>query len=418
MTSIKIVDARMGRGKSTAAINFINQNKKSRRFMYITPFLTEVARFREECGLEEPTEEDGHSKLSCLRHLLRQGKNVSTTHSLHQLMADDMLDVIRDGKYTLIVDETVAAVEKPAITFQDKRLLATITTTDEHGMVIWNDPGYEGKFSGYKDMADHNTLYDIDHTMINTFNPNLFTAFDDVYLLTYLFRGSMLEAYMNCFGLPYEIWGVGMDPIAGGDGTTFVSLPGAPGIETGSIFVPGDDRPPPIDYRPLINIVDKRTMNAIGDPYYALAKNWFERRQYHNEDVIQLRKNMQNFFKNITKSSKDDRLWTCFKDHADKLIPDNGSYAKNFLQMQARATNDFADCSNLAYMANRFVDPNVMKFFAARGCTVDQDRCALSDLLQWVWRSSIRNDKAINLYIPSRRMRDMLIDWMNQTAEV
>ena len=398
MTSIKIVDARMGRGKSSAAINFINQNKKSRRFLYVTPFLTEVARFRRECGLEEPLEDDEHSKLACLRTLLYQGKSVSTTHSLYQLIDDDMLDIIRDGKYTLIVDETIAAIEKPLITYQDKCLLDTITSVDETGLVTWNDAGYEGKFSGYKDMADRRTLYDIDNTMIHTFNANLFTAFDDVYLLTYLFGGSMLEAYMNCFGLPYEIYGIDS---SGGT----------------SRFVPGPDVPPPIDFRPLINLVDRRTMNAVGDPYYALAKNWYERRSYHNEEVIQLRRNMHNFFKNITKSNQDNRLWTCFKDHADKLIPDNGSYAKNFLQMQARATNDFARCSNLAYMANRFEDPNMMKFFYMRGCAIDQEQCALSNMLQWIWRSSIRNGKSINLYIPSKRMRDILTGWLDRTAE-
>lgn len=409
MDTIKVVDARMGRGKSTAAIRFINQHKKTRKFMYVTPFLTEVARFRRECGLEEPTEDDEHSKLACLRQLLYQGKSISTTHSLYQLIDDDMLDIIRDGKYTLIVDETLTAIEKPAITFPDKCILDTITTVDDTGLVTWNDAGYEGKFSGYKDMADRRTLYDIDHTMIHTFNTNLFTAFEDVYLLTYLFKGSMLEAYMNCFDLPYEIWGIGTEDT--------ISAPGAPCTRGGSVLVPGADVPPPLDFRPLLSIVDKKAMNAVGEQHYALAKNWYERRSYHNEEIIQLRKNMHNFFKNITKSNKDNRLWTCFKDHADKLIPDNGSYAKNFLQMQARATNDFARCSNLAYMANRFEDPNMMKFFHMRGCDIDQDLCALSDMLQWIWRSSIRNNRPIQLYLPSRRMRDILTDWLDRTAD-
>lgn len=393
-----MVDARMGRGKSTAAIRFINQNKKTTRFIYVTPFLSEVARLRYECGLEEPVEDDEHTKLSSLRMLLYQGKSVSTTHSLYQLIDEEMLELIRSMKYTLIIDETITAIDKPAITVQDKRLIEPIISVDDQGLVAWTDPYYEGKFGGYKEMADMNTLYNVDNTMIHTFNTNLFTAFDDVYLLTYLFSGSMLEAYMRCFGLEYEIYGIS-------DEGGFPS------------FRPGPDVPPPIDYRSLINIIDKKSMNAVGDQYYALAKNWFERRSYHNEEVIQLRRNMQNFFKNITRSNKDNRLWTCFKDHMDKLIPDNGSYAKNFLQMQARATNDFAGCTNLAYMANRFEDPNMLKFFFSRGIEIDQDMCALSDLLQWVWRSAIRNGKPINLYIPSKRMRGLLTDWMNQTAE-
>ena len=42
---------------------------------------------------------------------------------------------------------------------------------------------------------------------------------------------------------------------------------------------------------------------------------------------------------------------------------------------------------------------------------------ALSEMLQWVWRSAIRDDKPINLYIPSRRMRELLIDWINTTNQ-
>ena len=219
----------------------------------------------------------------------------------------------------------------------------------------------------------------------------------------------MLEAYMNCFGLPYEIWGVGTDAT--------ISPPGGTCVGGSSIMIPGEDIPPPVDLRPLINIVDKKTMNAIGEQHYALAKNWYERRSYHHEEIIQLRKNMHNFFKNITKSNKDNRLWTCFKDQSPKLIPDNGSYAKNFLQMQARATNDFARCSNLAYMVNRFEDPNMMKFFRMRGCDIDQEMCALSDMLQWIWRSSIRNGRPINLYMPSRRMRELLTSWLDRMAD-
>ncbi|MCY8098196.1 hypothetical protein MOB81_19175, partial [Bacillus atrophaeus] len=32
---------------------------------------------------------------------------------------------------------------------------------------------------------------------------------------------------------------------------------------------------------------------------------------------------------------------------------------------------------------------------------------------QWIWRSSIRNNDSISIYIPSRRMRSMFIDWLN-----
>lgn len=388
----------MGRGKSTAAIHYINKNRRTKRFLYVTPYLKEVARVRDECGIEEPTDDDGISKLSRLRQFLRDGKSVSTTHSLYELMDDDMLETVREKQYTLIIDEAVSAIDKAAITSPDRKILETLTTVSDDGLVRWNDQEYTGKFTDYKNMADRNTLYRVENTLVNTFNTGLITAFDEVFQLTYLFRGSSLQAYLECFGIPYEIWGI-------------------EDTENGPEFRPGDDVPPPVDLRPMIHIIDKKSMNDIGEPYHALAKSWYERHSYHDPEMMQLRKNMQNFFKNITKSRAEDRLWTCFKDHAQKLVPDNGSYSKNFLQMMARATNDYSHCTNLAYMVNRFEDPNLIKFLSDRGCSIDQDQTALSDLIQWVWRGAIRNGREINLYLPSRRMRRLLTGWLNQTAE-
>lgn len=35
-----------------------------------------------------------------------------------------------------------------------------------------------------------------------------------------------------------------------------------------------------------------------------------------------------------------------------------------------------------------------------------------SHLLQWMWRSQIRNGKPIDIYIPSERMRELLNNWI------
>ena len=46
---INVVDAIMGAGKSTAAINYINASDDSKRFIYITPYRDEVDRIVEAC---------------------------------------------------------------------------------------------------------------------------------------------------------------------------------------------------------------------------------------------------------------------------------------------------------------------------------------------------------------------------------
>lgn len=44
---------------------------------------------------------------------------------------------------------------------------------------------------------------------------------------------------------------------------------------------------------------------------------------------------------------------------------------------------------------------------------MDAELYALSEMLQWIWRSRIRNGEEINIYVASKRMRGLLIRWMN-----
>lgn len=53
-------------------------------------------------------------------------------------------------------------------------------------------------------------------------------------------------------------------------------------------------------------------------------------------------------------------------------------------------------------------------FMKQHGVEFDDDRYALSTMVQWLWRSAVRNGKEINVYIPSKRMRNLLIEWMDR----
>lgn len=43
---------------------------------------------------------------------------------------------------------------------------------------------------------------------------------------------------------------------------------------------------------------------------------------------------------------------------------------------------------------------------------------ALSEMLQWIWRSAIRNGQKITVYIPSKRMRKLLLQWLNNEIQI
>ena len=48
-----------------------------------------------------------------------------------------------------------------------------------------------------------------------------------------------------------------------------------------------------------------------------------------------------------------------------------------------------------------------------KGVSVEEEKYALSEMIQWIFRSAIRNGESIQIYIPSQRMRQLLIDWLN-----
>lgn len=399
MNTITVVDARMGRGKSSAAIRYMNRYKGAKRFLYITPYLNEVDRICEQCDFDQ-SDSDYMSKSAELKTHIRHGKNVAATHSLFYLMDEEALELVRANHYSLIIDESIQVIERMNVTDKDFALIISqLADVGENGVVRWKDKEYDGRFCDYKELADAGSLRMIDSALLNVMNPDMLRSFDEVFMLTYLFDGQYQKAYLDFFGFDYRIIGVELDE----DGYHFSNAP---------------DSPPPLDYRSLIRIVDTPAMNKVGDGKFALSKNWFTRRGYDHPDIRALRNNLKKFFQGVPGGSHDSRLWTSFKDARDKLTDRRtGRFRNNFLQVSARATNEFRNRTDIAYMANRFVDPNLLKFFSERDIEINSDHFALSEMLQWIWRSAIRDNKPINLYIPSSRMRELLIDWMNSTSE-
>ena len=82
-----------------------------------------------------------------------------------------------------------------------------------------------------------------------------------------------------------------------------------------------------------------------------------------------------------------------------------------------RASNEYRDRTCLAYCVNIFINPVICQYFYSKGIVVDQDRYALSTLVQWIWRSAIRDGKEINVYVPSKRMRVLLTDWIEEVSK-
>ena len=396
MTNIKVVDSRMGRGKTSAAIDYMISHP-DKRFVYVTPYLTEVARICDACDFEQP-ENDAGTKLNAMRELIKAGRNVSTTHSLLFYVDNDLLAAIKEKEYCLIIDESIDFIRRLPITNSDYRALSEYIIPDEEGRLYWTDYTYNGVFNQYRDATMFGAVYKCQEELFAMARPEMISSFSEVIFMTYFFDGQYQKAYLDLYGFTYTKCGV--DTSAG------FKLTEQP------------DDPPPVDYHSLINIIEDEKLNRIGKAPHDLCMSWYKRRGRYHEDMCKLRGNMQKIMRRMDGPVPTDRLlWTTFKNSYGKLVGEHGRYSTGYLQMNARATNSYRDRDLVMYLVNRFVDPAIMEFFTKRGIVIDEDKFALSEMLQFIWRSAIRDNKPITVYIPSKRMRNLLKQWIDEVSK-
>lgn len=160
----------------------------------------------------------------------------------------------------------------------------------------------------------------------------------------------------------------------------------------------------------MIEILDNKKLNSLGEDETALSKVWFTR---NGRGVAQLKRNLHNLFQCIwTDSELDERMWATFKSEKSKL--QGKGYTSAYTVLNQRATNKLRDKLYLAYVCNLYMNVSEKIFFQRNGITIDEDAYALSIMVQWIWRSAIRDGEKIYLYLPSKRMRRILTDWINK----
>lgn len=406
---IKVCDAIMGNGKSQSAITYINDHPEL-KFIYITPYLEEAARIKRGCpeaNFKEPQQIQrfDYSKLEHTHHLILKGENIATTHAAFKNYTEEVLEAIRTFGYTLIIDENVDVLETCDIHEDDIQLAV------DAGYVEYKDNQYRLIKDNYNGNAMKELFWLMRSRQITRIDderdgsikklfywvlpPDLITSFRDVFILTYLFEGQSLYYFLKIHNLEYS--NIGIEEIDYGTGYRF--------CESVS-YVP--------DYvnhiGDMVEIIDDDKLNSVGDATTALSMNWFKRNR--DAAVSQLKNNIGNLFKNIWKDSQaNQRMWATFKIQREYLK--GKGYTNGFAMFNLRASNSYRTKEYLVYACNIYMNVDEKRFYAVHGIEVDEDRYALSVMIQWIWRSAIRDGKKIYLYLPSSRMRRILIDWMD-----
>lgn len=417
---ITIVDAICGKGKTSWAIDYIKQNT-DKRYLFVTPFLTEIDRirrtFRGTLDFQTPQFKNGARKLDDFNDLLRAGANIVTTHVTFTNANADTQRYLKEYNYTLILDEVVEVMvdfnryiqsERP-YTARDIELLISknLIAIDEYGRVSWldGDSYVDTQYNELGTLAKRNALVLSDGKLLWEFPPEIFRSFEETYVLTYLFGGSYLKAYFDYHEIEY----VNMTVTTDEDGT-YQLIPYT------------SDAAEREKYAELIHLYDKNTCTAS-----TLSKNGYAKLTLVQFD--RMKKNMRNYI-DYVKAKAQDVLWTCPTDYQQRLkgkgytqftdTDENGTKQVHecWLPLNSRASNDYRHKHTLAYLYDMNNNPTLDKFYSKKLGTdgepigIDKDLFAVGCLIQWVWRSAIRNGEAISLYLPSRRMQNLLHKWL------
>lgn len=397
---LKIIDMPMGTGKTTGVINYMNNNPDN-KYMFITPFLDEVERIKNSCFQLDFKEPNGkYSKLSDLKTLIADGKNIASTHALFSIVDSDTINLLHMSDYILILDEVLEIVEPLNISPSDIHMLINdnIINIDENGKVYSNSETYKGRFSRELNSIKNQNVYLINETLLLCiFNFNVFDCFENIFILTYLFDGSIMKSYFDMYNLKYDYYNIKNDEILIGK---------------------YDDLSFRIKAKELINIYEGK-LNNIGIKETVMCSNWYKSRKKKDEHRI-LKNNIYNYFRNIVKSNSEKAMWSTLSGTRN-IIRDYfrpKSFGDTcFVSCNARATNNYSNKRDLIYAVNVYINPFILKYFNMNYVKLDEDKYALSQMLQWIWRSAIRNGEEINLYIPSKRMRNLLKQYLNMEIE-
>lgn len=421
MGNITVVDAPMGKGKTSWAIQYMNELGEQifrNKVIYITPYLDEVKRVKENVNTIDLIEpelkyKDGKStKLAHLKELLYEGADIISTHAMFKNVDDDIMDLLKTNGYILILDEVFQVIENIKIKKNDLKLILNskwIIPVEENnqGLYKWNyeiAPNDDTDFEYIKDYADTNNLYIFNNTALYwTFPSSVFKLFKETFILTYLFEAQIQAYYYKLHNIEYII----------------KTIDNSNGVYNLIDYNPSYDLEFKNKIKKLINIYDgDMNYNYIPRKIHRekektfLSSTWFKKRDLNSKkqrDI--LKRNMDNFFRNICNAKANNRLWTTYKDSTDDLK--GRRYSKQFLSYTTRATNQYKNIENMAFMMNLYMNPNESNYFMCQNIVVNEDLLAISDMLQWIFRSAIRDNKPINIYIPSKRMRELFLRWMN-----
>jgi hypothetical protein len=294
------------------------------------------------------------------------------------------LRLIEDTGYDLILDEVISDFIYVCRTDRDTiKELEKSTTVKLHKdkKIEWLDKDMEVNLD-IKEAALQGRAYAMGNFAVAYQSPDIYDCFANTTIMTYMASSSLMYMYFKAIGRQINVRY----------------------MQTNII---------PNHYKHLITIDSRSNANSFEDKTRNLSSSGMSKMS--KESYMILSKYVNSFFHNKG-HTKGIKLWTTYKSNSSNLLVCATKFDMlDFLQHSSKATNIYSKTHALAYIVNKHINPGIANLLFHLGYKLSKrqkDDYALSEMLQWIWRSRIRNNKSIDIYIPSKRMRDMLINWL------
>ena len=404
-TTIKIIDKPCGSGKTTTMINGFNINDK---YLVIVPLLSEVERVIEqskEVPFVQPHANDNEAgtKFASLEEQLLLGCNIVSTHKMYE----NLVPVAKAGlldDYHIIIDEVPDIVHpiasKSSTSIQEFYVASGYVGVDEVSGLIKPTQKWIEQQEQVSDTlspeiltaAMSGCLYLQDNKMFIWALPSsILQAGRSLTVLTYKSEGSMFLSYLRKLQLPYE--------------------------------VEEDEDLEAQFLQKAASLITVKDIPALSK--HKLSYTGQQKGQKLAKYVSSLNNSLKNLkARKLNGVDVENILITCKKDAWIEASNDNktkaGVFAKNSRLSEAtwaanttRGTNDYAHCSHLIYLYDQHPNQYLTRWLGDSSKEFT-DQYALTELIQWVWRSRIRKGEPITLYLPCPRMRKLFEEWLFQ----
>lgn len=470
MPHIRIVDKPCGYGKSTQINRSFNKREK---YIAVVPYLSEVERFIEGARkgsdfiLTQPVS-SGSNKSDHCEKLIRAGKSIACTHALFYRLGTlatqntgvarclDFgssnkpkieVDHLLDG-YNLIIDEVINPFEADQtvrkVDFDTSYLGLGLAEELSDGRIVptelWDEHYQKGckTFSpALYEKAKSGGLYRIGEKLfVLTFPKELLLRPKSVTIYTYLSEGSLLLQFLRklqkdqpgSFTLEVERLGEADEATWQEDVANALTV----------LSIPGVERQPWTHNAQLKSIKTHQQCSSMGQK----LRKFKDSELYGvNLNTVMLTCARDLWHGAVTgqkpkagRLSKHTRLFgRAMKEEAYNQDTETfdevwNTTGVNFVPNTTRGTNEHTGCTTAVYLYDQHPNPQLLTFLGMQRNSEEarrfSDAYALTELVQWLFRSAIRVGglngtgqayrprRRVTLYMPSQRMRNLLLNWL------